>query len=287
MKLKTTTLVILSIMYTTTIFGTNETTLSQVINTVPEDIYNLIDEFRGENDGFFKETGYIKPYSCSLDLISKYLPVICATVVFFLTIFKLLSKIDFFLTSFFSWILAVVTKSAVHKIVAAFPLFVKNHQDEKFPEILFIEKDQDGEFSENDEEYICIKKNFIRAGVVIRSVTHYRPLSDMRPKSRAPSNHILQTYIPLGDQDPGKLVYFKLENWKINAYLPDDYRESKNKLHSLPTSEKVNSFALFKKREVMVTSSERGIIRWESERNKELHKIMNSTKVAQYNQNSD
>ena len=42
---------ILCIICTTTIFGLGETTLSQVINTVPEDIWGVIDEFSGESGG--------------------------------------------------------------------------------------------------------------------------------------------------------------------------------------------------------------------------------------------
>ena len=294
------TLVILSIVYTTTTFGTGETALSEVTKKVPEDIYNLIDEFRGENDGVFKETGYIKPYSRLLDLISEYSPAICATVVFLLTVIKLPSKINLSFTSLFFGVLAMVSYSylfawvtwfAVHIVMTTSPLFVKNHQDEKFPEMLSIENPQGEEFPENDKEYICITKHFIRRnGIVIEVGTHYRPLSDMRPKNKAPSNHMLQVGCFPGRQNLGKnkpSVFFRLEEGEINAYLPDDYQKSENKLHGLSTPERINSFALFKKGRMMVTSSERGIIQWESERNKKLYQIMNSTGAMQYNQSSD
>jgi len=98
----------------------------------------------------------------------------------------------------------------------------------------------------------------------------YQPLSAIRPKNR------LKTDSPLRHQDFGKYNLFELKGGKVCAYLPDDHDNLENKLNSLPTSENINSFALFKKRTVMVTSSKRGIIQWELQRNKDLFTIMES-----------
>jgi len=281
-------------MYTAAMFGMNETTLPEVINTVPEDIYNLIDEFRGKNDGVFRETGYIKPYSRLLDEMADFLPAVFFVFSIAL-ILRTLPKVESKIGSILSLLYVIVSTigiGLVALIAHESPLFVENNRNEKFPEMLLIKNPQGKEFPENDKEFISITKQFIRRnGIVIEVGTHYRPLSDMRPKNRAPLNHVLQVGCPLGRQNLGKnepSVFFKLEeDGKINAYLSGDYPKLENKLHSLPTPEKVTSFALFKKGKVMVTSSKRGIIQWESENNKRLHKIMSSTEVAQYNQNSD
>jgi len=283
-----------SFMYTTTIFGMNEITLPQAISTVPEDIYNLIDEFRGENDGFFKETGYIKPYSSLLDLMANFLPVIFSALyveVLSRTLPKVTHKVGFILSFLYAGVLAIGT-GWVTLVTRESYLLAKNNRYEKFPERLFIW---------NDNEKIDIRKYCIRNGRMIELVRYCRPLSDMRPKKRAPSNHMLQADRFLGHKDLDKKeepIIFFLEDGKINAYLFDDFRcklkkflslptpekvNSVDFFKSLPTPEKVNSIAFFKKRNLMVATSKRGIIQWESEKNKKLYKIMNSTEVTQYN----
>jgi len=284
-----TALVVLSIMYATTIFGAKKAALPY-LPLVSEDIWGVIDEFRGENDGVFRETGYIKPYSRLLDSISKYSPAVCAMVVFFLTLIKLPSKIDISSTCLLASVLALATMLVTYIIVAISPLFTKNHQVEEFPERLFIKrlfiKRNEGFLKlKNDEEYISITINSIRDGIMLNFGTHNRPLSDMRPKNTTSSNYVLQADFFHDHKDLDKnesLILFKLEEGKINAYLSDDYLKSENKLHSLPTPEKITSFDFFKKRKMMITSSERGIIQWESERNKKLSEIMPSTEIMQY-----
>jgi len=59
--------VVLSILCATTILGSEETSLPPI----PEDIYNLIDEFRKKNDSLYEETGHVKPYSPRLNLTKK------------------------------------------------------------------------------------------------------------------------------------------------------------------------------------------------------------------------
>ena len=67
---------ILFLIYTTTIFGSEKTTLSEVTKKVPKAIWNLVDEFCNKenkngkkklHDTFYKETGHLKPYSRLLD----------------------------------------------------------------------------------------------------------------------------------------------------------------------------------------------------------------------------
>jgi len=60
--------IMLSIVYTTAIFGMDETNLPYI----PKTIWEIIDEFRGENDGLYEQTGHIKSYSRQLDLITGY-----------------------------------------------------------------------------------------------------------------------------------------------------------------------------------------------------------------------
>jgi len=67
-----TTLVVFSIMYVITIFGTSKTILFEVMNNTSEDTCNLIDEFSGKNDGIYEETGCIKPYPHLFDLMTSY-----------------------------------------------------------------------------------------------------------------------------------------------------------------------------------------------------------------------
>ena len=245
--LSTIALAIISILYSTSIFGANGTTLSQVINSVPEDIYDLIDEFWGNNDGVFRETGYIKPYSRSLDSIRDCLPAIffalCAAVLS-RTLPKIASKIGFMFSFLYASVLIVET-GWMASVTYGFPLFVKNYRDEESPERLFITNHQSDFFPKSDKkEYIGIKKNFFLSdGTFVMSEEHCRPLSDIRLKNRATSNHMLQENQSLFHQDLGNnkpSVFFRLEDGKINAYLSDDCQKSENKLHSLPTTERVN-----------------------------------------------
>jgi len=59
---------ILSIIYTATIFGMRETNLPHI----PPEICAIIDKFSGKNDGHYKQTGHIKPYSRLLDVMTNY-----------------------------------------------------------------------------------------------------------------------------------------------------------------------------------------------------------------------
>jgi len=98
---------LLCIMYTTTIFGSNS--IPQVIKDSSENICELIDEFCGGentnkkklNDKFYKQTGYLKPYSRFFDLTTfksdpflKSLLLPCTTIIspslFFLSTFYLM-----------------------------------------------------------------------------------------------------------------------------------------------------------------------------------------------------
>ena len=50
----------LCIMYTTTISGPEKTTLSEITEKIPEDIWKIVDKFLGTN-GVYKEVGHLKP----------------------------------------------------------------------------------------------------------------------------------------------------------------------------------------------------------------------------------
>jgi len=252
--------VIFSIMYATTIFGSEEPTLPVDICglKVSSDICDLIYEYQG--DGSFEETGYLvnahdclEPHSRALESITKNSPLIylvLSVAIIFPTLFKKFPKIGFTLQnvlgSFFSTVSTVALIMLEEKVSELFPqkksYLLKQFFHGTSPEKL------DLSLSNIDSKDLCIKK----------CSNYFWDRIKILPKNETPSNYT----------EPRNLHFDKEKGVILE-----------NEIDILPTQEKITSCAFFKKENIIVTASKRGVFQWEFQRNPNLtnlYKIMNA-----------
>jgi len=261
---QTIVLVMLGIMYATTIFGAEEPTppINICDLKVSPDICNLIDEFRG--DGFFEKTGcpvndynYPEPHSRALDFIKDYsllIYLVPSMAAIFPTLFKKFPKIEFTLKIVFASFLSAVSAIILTKLTSK---ILKNKTVSGFfPKKSFLQGifPEEVDLSSYKDKELRIKSN---KKILWRN---------MQPKNKISSDFIVPMLF-LFDKDKGIIdIHHRLEKGKVGE-----------KLGALTTTqEKITSCAFFNERNTIVTASERGIFRYDFQRNKRLHTIMNT-----------
>jgi len=243
---------ILCIMCTTPTFGSEKITLP----FASEDTCNLVDEFRGEHDDWYKETGHVKPYSPSLDWMKRYSPAICATL-------ALVS-------------LQVACETLPDVLVG--PLALSSTIIGSKARNIAIKQLDDSHLSIESPVNISIR-NYLNEIYILGPISNegckieIRSLSDIRFKNIMLSK-IMHEHIPWTDQAKCNGLIYELKNKEVNIYLPSDYR-SRNKLSSLPTPENVTAFDI-SEGGIIVTAGKDGIRKWKLQPRESLYTIIES-----------
>ena len=254
----------LCIMYTTTIFGLEEATLSEVTKKVPKVIWEIIDEFRGTN-GVYKEICHLKSYQHLCEKLRKL--VICtgittlAAAVLVQKLLKISPKRPVLFTLGLASLASIVSEGYHKKNQINFHLLSKSP----------------------DRVEICDDQKIIALKSTVDGNNGYqiefRSLSNMRLVTVLPQ--IPQsTFLSLPNLAFRDNLVYVLRNGKIGTVLfddHDDYNKSEDRLCSLQTPDNVTKFAVSKDQDTMVTIDEGGFLRkWELQRSKDMDTIMNT-----------
>jgi len=255
--------VILSIMYTATIFGPENDALPYI----PEVVWNLIDEFRGK-DGAYKEVRCVKS---QLDGGKKRLKLICgATAGLFFTavlvqrLLRIAPKKSVLLLSLFSAFLVSITGVLITE--------VNNYMMKDYP-YLRIGSVERVEILDNPEGVIAM-------GERGTNMVYFLLLSNMR-------HYFMPTPIPsplFSSEHPkivkrDELAYVLTDDGKIVTIPADDGREC-DPLRDLPMPVKVTAFDVSKDKETMVIIGEDNRLRkFKLEKSEGMHKLMNIDKL--------
>jgi len=273
--------VMFGIMCATTIFG-SEVNICGL--KVPPDICNLIDELSGDNDGIYEKIGHVKPYSHLkkyIQYVTRISVTAVSTVVLFLTVYKGLFKAFPTLFKAFPEVMALYSplvslfcNSCV--LMRFIDSSVASHLGTKSPRAIAIWDD----FKEIAISGDPIRKPEIRSfsnmqlkdvSPLARPVVHKALVEKNEITYKLTSNGKLDIYLANNDYEPPK-------DTSNNPQHKHDY-QSKNKLSSLPTTEKIITFAVSESRIIVTASKEKdgiGLKKWKLQPRKGLHEIMNT-----------
>ncbi len=275
--------VMLCIMYTATIFGPDETSVSEITKKIPKVIWEIIDKFQGI-DGIYKEVGLIKSGQHRLKKDKIFFT--CANITgFSIAAFtqKLLKIFPNKSVSVSSLILVPLASYIGTEFY--YNYLIPFHLASRYPDGVDI------------WDNTIVLKNKSEGG---SSRLEFRSLSDMRLlKTIAPqvSRNIFSRLHP--DVVQRDEITYMLINGKVNTYLVDDsdfdqygddpdfdaydpkdlsnYFHPKNKLYSLQTPYNVTKFAVSKDQDTMVTIDKHGSLhKLALQRNKDMDTIMNT-----------
>ena len=259
--------VMLCIMYTATIFGFEEATLSEVTKKVPKVIWGIIDELRGK-DGVYEEDSHLEPYSDQYLFDSLLKLTACtgvtalSTIVLVRNLFKTLPKTKAFLVSIpvvaLSSAIVVKTNRILGNQLASRLITITPERVEIWDELNAI-----------GIQPIADSHNVYR--VEIRSLSDLQPCTVSLPPTLFESLH---PDIVKRDE-----TIYILKNGKIDIFLVDDYDDHSNsgdKLCSLQAPENVTKFDVSKDQNTMVNIGENNSMRKWALQNKDMDTIMNT-----------
>ncbi len=264
-------------MCTAMIFGSERTTIAD-LPPLNRDVRGVIEKFRGGR-GFYKQTAHVKPAPPVLrNLLDRYATFTGSAIDVAFTG----SAIGIFLEK--AW--AVRRKNLAHskKVSPAASLIVgiglglsprlflylvnkiiaKLHESyiyiESPPQVLYLR-----------EKSFVVQGSIIvfRIGDEPCYRTELRQLSDMKFMERG-------SY----PKDPSNIkltrnnTVFALKDGRVNIYLSETYFQSKVKILSLPTKEKVTAFGVSADGRIILTGGIDGIRRWELQETKSIQKII-------------
>jgi len=261
----------LCIMYTATIFGAEETTLSEVTGVtkkIPKVIWEIIDEFQGIN-GVYKEVGHLEPYSDQY-LFGSFLKLIAytsittlSTAVLVRNLFKTLPKPKAFLVSIPVVTLALATVIKIDRIL-------HNQLASRLKTITPTRVEVWDDLNAIGIQPIADGHNVYRV--------ERRSLSDLQLSTVPLPPTLFESLQP--DVVKRDEIICVLKNGKVNIFLVDDYDDhsnSEDRMYSLPTPENVTAFAVSKDKNIIVTIGENnGMRKWELQKNKDMDTIMNT-----------
>jgi len=264
--------VILCIMYTAAIFGSESTTLFNPSKGVYKDVWNVIEKFRGP----YQETVHVKPYPPHVkQLLGRQNSLILAfgsgsflTIGFplaFTGLSSLLERIKrkSYLSSLASLasLAGAVASPFVGLILFAVIIDIITRS------YTFIESPPQRLHISDDAETVCVQgtRNFVVGGPYR---TEYRQLSNMKLKWRGYAIRLGATNTTL--KRNGRI--YDLEDGQVDIYRSEKHFKLKDKCASLETTEEITAFDVFQ--DGIVTAGKDGTRKWELRTTESIQKIL-------------